>query len=52
MPNGDKRTSPKRRYPGFYEKVIPIALGIIIVAIVVLLIIILSVALGLFSAAG
>ena len=52
MPNGDKRTSPKRRYPGFSEKVIPIALGIIIVAIVVLLIIILSVALGLFSAAG
>ena len=39
---------PQRHYPRFYEKVIPIALGAIGVAIVVLLLIILAVALGLF----
>ena len=50
MSDGDKRVSPKRRYPGAYEKMIPIAIGIIVLAIVVLLIVILGVALGLFSA--
>ena len=52
MSNDDKRTASKRRYPAFYEKVIPIALGIIVLAIVILLVIILGVALGLFSAGG
>jgi hypothetical protein len=52
MSNSDKRTTPKRRYPAFYEKVIPIALGIIVLAIVVLLVLILGVALGLFSTGG
>jgi hypothetical protein len=52
MSNDDKRTTPKRRYPALYEKAIPIALGIIVLAIVILLIIILGVALGLFSAGG
>jgi hypothetical protein len=50
MSNDDKRGSPKRRYPGAYEKMIPIAIAIVVLAIVVLLIIILGVALGLFSA--
>ena len=52
MSSDDKRAQPKRRYPGLYEKLIPIALGIIALAIIVLLIVILGVALGLFSAGG
>ena len=45
-----KETPPptKRRYPRFYEKAVPIALGIIAIAIIVLLLIIIGVALGLF----
>ena len=39
---------PKRQYPAFYEKVVPIALGLIGLATVVLLFIIFGVALGLF----
>ena len=51
MPTNDKRTPPRRRYPGLYERLIPIALGIIILAITVLVIVILGVALGLFPGA-
>ena len=39
---------PKRQYPAFYEKAVPIALGFIILAIVALLLVILAVALGFF----
>jgi len=46
--NGDDHMRPQRRYPPFYEKAIPIALGIIVVAIIVLSFIIVGVALGLF----
>jgi hypothetical protein len=42
----------KRRYPPVYERLVPIALGIIAVVIVILLLIILSVALGLFPGTG
>jgi hypothetical protein len=38
----------KRQYPPFYEKVVPVALGIIVLVIVILVIVILGVALGLF----
>jgi hypothetical protein len=48
MSNDEKRASPKRRYPGLYDKAIPIALGIIVLAVVVLLVVIFGVALGLF----
>ena len=41
---------PKREYPGFYERLVPIALGLIAVAILVILLIIFAVALGLFPA--
>jgi hypothetical protein len=41
---------PKREYPGFYERLVPIALGLIAVAILVILLVILGVALGFFSA--
>ena len=40
----------KRQYPPFYEKFVPIALGIIAIAIIVLLLIIVGVVLGCFQA--
>ena len=43
---------PRRPYPPFYERFVPIALVLIVVIIVVLLLIILAVALGLFPWAG
>ena len=46
---GDRRPS-ERRYPPFYEKAVPIALGVIVLFIAVLLCVIASVALGLFPA--
>jgi hypothetical protein len=46
MRDDDNHTPSKRRYPPFYEKTVPIALGIIAVIIVVLLCIIIGVALG------
>ena len=52
MSSDDKRRAPKRRYPGFYERFIPIALAIIVLAIIALLIVILGVALGFFVGAG
>jgi hypothetical protein len=48
----DKHTQPKRQYPRFYEKVVPIALAFIIIAIIILLLIIIGVALGLFPGGG
>lgn len=49
MNNKDKK--PRRQYPPLYEKGVPIAVGIIVVAIIVLLIIIVGVALGLIPGA-
>jgi len=43
---------PKREYPALYEKLIPIAVGIIVFAIVILLLIILGVVTGLLPGAG
>lgn len=51
MSEGSGGAPPKRQYPAFYEKTVPIALAIIIVAIVILLLVILAVALGLFPGA-
>ena len=42
----EKKAYPKRQYPAVYEKVIPLALGLIVVAIVVLLVIIVVVLAG------
>jgi hypothetical protein len=44
--------SPRRRYPAFFEKAIPIALAIIALAILVLLIVILLVSLRVFPGPG
>jgi len=52
MPGNDKQGPPKRRYPAFYERFVPIALGVIVLAIVLLLLVIFAVALGWFPALG
>ena len=52
MNDKDDRTPRPRQYPPFYEKVVPIALAIIVAAIIILLLIIVGVALGLFPGAG
>ena len=52
MNDKHKHTPPKRQYPPFYEKVVPIAIGVIVVVIVILLVIIVGVALGLFPGTG
>ena len=44
----DRKGPRKRQYPPVYEKVVPIALGIVVVAIVILLAVIASVVLGFF----
>jgi hypothetical protein len=49
---GEKSARPKRQYPPFYEKAVPIALVVIVIAIVILLLIILGVALELFPGVG
>ena len=46
------RHQPERQYPPFYERFVPIAMGIIAAIIIVLLLIIFSVALGLFPGTG
>jgi hypothetical protein len=40
--------SPNRRFPDFYEKIVPVILGLIVLAGVILLIIVLGVATGWF----
>ena len=47
-----KDKPPKRQYPPLYEKLVPIALGIILALIIVLLLIIFGAALGLFPGSG
>ncbi|MBN1148583.1 MAG: hypothetical protein JXA78_15090 [Anaerolineales bacterium] len=47
MPGPQKQPTKKRQYPPLYEKIVPIAIGFIAVAILVLLIISVIVALGL-----
>ncbi len=44
--------SPKREYPPIYEKIIPIAIGAIVIAIIILLLVILGVITGMFPWAG
>jgi hypothetical protein len=43
---------PRREYPPLYEKIIPIALGTIVIAIIILLLVIIGVITGLFPWAG
>jgi len=50
--SNEKHPPTKREYPAVYEKVVPIALSIIAIAILALLIIIFIVALGGISSVG
>ena len=52
MKINDNQSKNKRQYPPFWEKFIPIAIGIIVVIIIILIIIIFDVALGLFTNSG
>ena len=49
MTDDNRRPTKDRRYPELYERLVPIALGVILVAIVALLIIAVAVALGLVT---
>ena len=44
----EEKAPAAREYPRFYERVVPVALGVIAAAILFLLLVILAVALGLF----
>lgn len=48
MSTKDSKEKPKRQYPPFYEKIVPIALALIALAIIIVLLIIFGVVLGLF----
>jgi hypothetical protein len=39
---------PKHEYPPLYEKIIPIAVGAVVVAIIILLLVIIGIVTGLF----
>ena len=49
MNQNENKQLPRRQYPPFFEKFVPVALGLIAVLIVVLLVIITGVALGFFG---
>jgi hypothetical protein len=42
---------PKRRYPAFWEKAVPIVLAVIVLAVVLLLVVVFAVATGLLPGA-
>lgn len=52
MNEKENHTAPKGQYPPFWERVVPLALGIIVVVIIILLLIIIAVALELFPGSG
>ena len=43
---------PRRQYPPLYEKIVPIALGVVVAAVIILLFVIATVFLGLFPGSG
>jgi hypothetical protein len=48
MDNPEEKTPKKRAYPAIYEKIVPIFLGLIGVAIIILLVISFAVVAGIF----
>ena len=52
MPDQKEGGPPRRQYPAFYEKAVPIALILIVLAVVVLLLVVLVVVLGLCPGAA
>jgi hypothetical protein len=51
MSNTKKTQNRQRQYPEFYEKVVPIAIGALVLVIIILLIFTIAVGLGMFSGA-
>jgi hypothetical protein len=47
-----KKPSSKKQYPKFYERTVPIAIGLLVFAIVIMLVITFGVMLGYFGGAG
>ena len=47
MSEEDRKQQTRRRYPQFYERIVPIALALIAFAIIIVLIVIFGVVLGL-----
>ena len=45
----NKSKTPVRRYPALYEKIVPVAIGLIVVILLVLLVITFGVALGVLA---
>jgi hypothetical protein len=43
---GENNPPPKRHYPPIYEKIIPLALGLIALAVIILLVVIVAVLAG------
>lgn len=46
---GEKSTPPKRQYPWFYEKFIPIAIAVLAVAVLLVLGYVIAVGLGIIN---
>lgn len=46
------KEKPERRYPPFWERAVPVAIGILAFVIVVMLLVIVAVALGVFPGSG
>lgn len=51
MTKNQEQPSPKREYPEFYEKAVPIAIGVLIIFIVIIIFIAISVILGISNGA-
>lgn len=49
MTKGKHQSTSKRQYPAFYEKFVPIAIGVLAVIIITMLVITVGVALGYFA---
>jgi hypothetical protein len=52
MPDPEQNRSNPRQFPPLYERIIPIALAILIGAIIVMLLVILAVVIGVFPGPG
>jgi len=48
MGRNKKHTKSERHYPLFWEKVVPLAIGILVVIILIIVLLIFAIALGLF----
>jgi hypothetical protein len=46
------REKRERRYPPFWERAVPVAVGILVLLIAVILVVIVAVALGVFPGSG